>query len=170
MLESSECDPAISKSSIMNQPKPLKRDKALHPLSHDHHHGLLLCWKIRTGISKNISPERMKNYTNWFYKTHLIPHFELEESLMFPILGNEHELIKKALAEHRRLKRLFEAESDLIRNLSLIEEELEQHIRFEERILFMEIQKQATSAELELVAQNHTSEKFLENTKDEFWI
>ncbi len=154
----------------MKQKKPLKRDKALQPVSHDHHHGLLLCWKIRTGIHKNVAPERMKNYTDWFFKTHLIPHFELEESLIFPILGNEHDLIKKALAEHRRLKRLFEAESDLIRNLSLIEEELEQHIRFEERKLFQEIQNLATTAELELVAQNHTSEKFLENTEDEFWI
>ncbi len=153
----------------MKQTKPLKRDKALQPVSHDHHQGLLLCWKIRKGISKNVAPERMKNYTDWFFKTHLIPHFELEESLLFPILGNDHELIKKALAEHRRLKRLFEAEINLIENLSLIEEELEQHIRFEERILFQEIQNLGTAAELDLVAQNHTNEKFLENTEDEFW-
>ncbi|CAM4111397.1 hemerythrin domain-containing protein [Gillisia limnaea] len=153
----------------MKQTKPLKRDKALQPVSHDHHQGLLLCWKIRKGISKNVAPERMKNYTNWFFKTHLIPHFELEESLLFPILGNDHELIKKALAEHRRLKRLFEAKINLIENLSLIEEELEQHIRFEERILFQEIQNLATATELDLVAQNHTNEKFLENTEDEFW-
>ena len=157
------------KNIKMKEPKPLKRDKALQPVSHDHHHGLLLCWKIRTGISKNIPPERMKNYTDWFFKTHLIPHFGLEETLLFPILGNDHDLIKKALAEHRRLKRLFEAEFDIIRNLSLIEEELEQHIRFEERILFREIQKLATAEELELVEQNHTEEKFLDNTEDEFW-
>lgn len=153
----------------MKKQAPLKRDKALQPVSHDHHHGLLLCWKIRTGISKNVAPQRMKIYTDWFFKTHLIPHFELEESLLFPILGTNHALIKKALAEHRRLKRLFEAESDLIKNLSLIEEELEQHIRFEERILFGEIQKLASTEELELVEQTHTKEKFLDNTQDEFW-
>ena len=49
-------------------------------------------------------------------------------------------------------------------------EELEQHIRFEERILFQEIQKLATAEELELVEQKHSKEKFLDNTEDEFWI
>jgi len=38
----------------MEPKKPIKRDKVLQPLSHDHHQGLLLCWKIRTGIKKGI--------------------------------------------------------------------------------------------------------------------
>src|SRR5690606_10923423 len=29
--------------------KPIKRNKDLQPFSRDHHHSLLLCWKIRTG-------------------------------------------------------------------------------------------------------------------------
>ncbi|WP_241739476.1 hypothetical protein [Aestuariibaculum marinum] len=32
--------------------KPLKRHKALQPLSREHHYGLLLTWKIRTGFKK----------------------------------------------------------------------------------------------------------------------
>ena len=36
-------------------PKPQKRHKALQPLSREHHHGLLLSWKIRTGFSKDIA-------------------------------------------------------------------------------------------------------------------
>jgi len=39
---------------------PIKRNEALKPLSRDHHHGLLLCWKIRQGIKLNIEPERIK--------------------------------------------------------------------------------------------------------------
>ena len=39
--------------------KPIKRHKALQPLSRDHHHGLLLSWKIRAGFSKNIEPNRI---------------------------------------------------------------------------------------------------------------
>lgn len=154
----------------MEKKKPIKRDKALHPISHDHHHGLLLCWKIRTGINKNVSPERMKNYTDWFFTEHLIPHFEIEESYLFPILGQDNDLVKKALAEHRRLKRLFTAENDTLKNLSLIEEELEQHIRFEERILLNEIQNNATQEALEILKKNHQDEKFVENTADEFWL
>src|SRR5690606_578003 len=111
---------------------PIKRNESLKPFSRDHHHGLLLCWKIRTGLKKGIALSRIKLYANWFFETHLLPHFEAEERHVFPILGNQNDLIKKALADHRRLKRLFEDEIDLEKTLSQIEEELESHIRFEE--------------------------------------
>ena len=113
-------------------------------VSRDHHHGLLLCWKIRTGFSKGVDLERIKRYTDWFFNTHLVPHFNLEEKYIFPILGEKHELVKRALTEHRRLIRLFTNTHSISKSLSLIEEELEQHIRFEERILFNEIQKIGT--------------------------
>jgi hypothetical protein len=63
---------------------PIKRDKALQEVSREHHHGLLLCWKIRKGFSKGIEPERIKRYADWFYKTHLISHFEVEENTFSP--------------------------------------------------------------------------------------
>jgi len=147
----------------------IKRNEFLKPLSRDHHHGLLLCWKIRTGIKKSIEPERIKKYADWFYQHQLIPHFEVEEKYIFSILGNEHELIKKAIAEHRRLKRLFESSGELLRNLSLIEEELESHIRFEERILFNEIQAIANAKQLAAIQQIHFNEKFADNFTDTFW-
>lgn len=121
--------------------KPIKRNKSLQPLSRDHHHGLLLCWKIRTALKKGIDINRIKDYSNWFYANSLRHHFDDEEKLLFPLLGKDHELIKKALADHRRLRRLFKDERDTERSLSLIEEELDSHIRFEERILFNEIQE-----------------------------
>jgi len=86
---------------------PLKRHVGLQPLSREHHHGLLLCWKIRTGLKKGIEEERIKKYADWFFKHHLLPHFEAEEKYVFPILDAEDSRIKKALAQHRRLKRLF---------------------------------------------------------------
>lgn len=151
------------------QPKPQKRHKALQPLSREHHHGLLLSWKIRTGFSKNIDPKRIRTYADWFYKNHLIPHFEIEENHIFPILEDENELVKRALAEHRRLKRLFEEREDDTKTLHRIEEELEQHIRFEERVLFPEIQKVATEDEFLHIEKIHQPEKFVDNEKDLFW-
>jgi len=150
--------------------KPIKRNKALQGVSREHHHGLLLCWKIRTGFSKGISEDRIKKYTDWFYTTHLIPHFELEKNYMFPILGNDHELVKKALSQHKRLHRHFAETNTISKSLSLIEEELEQHIRFEERILFNEIQKIATEKQLEIILKILSDEKFDDNTNDVFWI
>lgn len=149
--------------------KPLKRHNALKSLSREHHHGLLLCWKIRAGIKNNIELSRIKTYADWFYVNYLIPHFDVEEKYFFPILGKENVLIKKAIAEHRRLKRLFRDDSDLKKSLNLIEEELDKHIRFEERVLFNEIQRNATQEQLLALAQIHSEDKFVDNLTDTFW-
>lgn len=149
--------------------KPLKRHKALQPLSREHHHGLLLSWKIRSGFSKNIEVKRIKTYADWFYENHLIPHFELEETHIFPVLNEDHELIKRALSDHRHLKNLFTEADDAHKALHKIEQELEQHIRFEERVLFPEIQKSATEAQLALIADIHQEAGFVDKLDDEFW-
>ena len=148
---------------------PLKRHKALQSLSKEHHHGLLLCWKIRTGISKGIEMSRIKKYLDWFYAIYLIAHFKIEEKYLFNILGSDNVLVKKALAQHRRLEKLFKQNDDLEKSINYIEEELEQHIRFEERILFKEIQEKASPTELNLFLEMHEESPFVENTLDEFW-
>ena len=150
--------------------KPIKRNENLKGISREHHHGLLLSWKIRAGFKKEVDPIRIKKYIDWFYTEHLLPHFQIEEKHVFPILGNEHELVKKALAEHRRLIRLFESEQNLVKNIHLIEEELESHIRFEERVLFNEIQEVATEEQLEQVGIHHSKEQFVDNIEDAFWL
>lgn len=149
--------------------KPQKRHKALQHLSREHHHGLLLSWKIRSGFSKNIDPKRIKIYADWFFKTHLIPHFEKEEAHIFTILNEDNDLIKKAMADHRRLKRLFTELDDAAKALNKIEEELDKHIRFEERVLFPEIQKVATKDQLTLIEGIHQEGDFIDKLDDEFW-
>lgn len=150
-------------------PKPIKRIEELQPLSREHHYGLLVCWKIRQGINKGIALERIKKYTNWFWDKHLQHHFEIEEKYIFPIIGNKHSLIVQAKKEHQQLKNLFEDQTDLSNSLNQLEQELQKHIRFEERVLFNEIQKVATKEELALIATVHTS--IIENDyQDEFWL
>ena len=153
----------------MSTKKPIKRNENLKAISREHHHGLLLSWKIRAGFKKEVDPTRIKKYMDWFYTEHLLPHFEIEEKHIFSILGSENQLVKKALAEHRRLMRLFESENDLIKNIHLIEEELESHIRFEERVLFNEIQVVATEEQLQLIELNHNDVEFIDNEIDVFW-
>lgn len=149
--------------------KPIKRHKALQPVSREHHFGLLLSWKIRKGFKLNIELERIKAYSNWFWEHLLRPHFDFEEQYMFPILGPEHKLIKKAIKEHNRLQRLFTATNKIEQNLSLIEEELIAHIRFEERILFKALQDKATKQQLKVIKQAH-QKVVVEDWKDEFWL
>ena len=154
----------------MEKKAPLKRDPALRHLSHDHHHGLLLCWKIRQGFKLGVEPARMKNYCVWFWTSYLNPHFEEEEKVIFPILPEDNLLIKQALTEHKRLRKLFSSWENPEKTLGQIEEELEKHIRFEERILFPEIQEKATVEQLEAIAAHGKREKFVENGEDPFWV
>lgn len=149
---------------------PIKRNEYLKPLSRDHHHGLLVCWKIRTGLKKGIDLQRIKAFTDWFFKTSLMPHFNEEEQFLFPLLGNEHEMIKKALSEHRRLTRLFENNSDLEKTLNQIEEELENHIRFEERVLFNEIQKVVSEQKIQSMLKKDLENPIEKKWADEFWL
>ena len=147
----------------------MKRNDFLQPLSREHHQSLLLSWKIRTGLNKNVGTARIKKYADWFFKEHIQPHFKIEEKYIFPVLGDTHELVKRALAEHRRLTRLFEEKDGSDKTLGLIEQALESHIRFEERVLFNKIQDVATPKQLALIAKHHAETKFQENTEDEFW-
>lgn len=149
--------------------KPIKRHTALQPVSREHHHGLLLCWKIRTGFQKDIEVPRIRKYVVWFYENHLLPHFEIEEKYIFPILGKDNDLIRRALTEHRKIKRLVRSETELYKSLNLIEEILERHIRFEERVLFNEIQSVATEEQLQQIQFYHSGIKFNDNLTDVFW-
>ncbi|WP_432410077.1 hemerythrin domain-containing protein [Rasiella sp. SM2506] len=153
----------------MGDLKPIKRHKALQPLSRQHHFGLLYSWKIRRGFSKNIPIERMSAFSSWFYIHQIIPHFEAEEHYIFPILKPDDELVQRALKEHRSIKRLFEDKKNPVRSLSLLEEELQAHIRFEERVLFNKIQEVATSSELIKIEALHTPEPKLTTYIDPFW-
>ncbi len=149
--------------------KPLKRHVALQPLSREHHFGLLLSWKIRKGITKKIPIERIKSYVVWFYKHHLIPHFQIEEKHIFTVLGNEHKLVVKALQDHKEIQDLILTEEYSIDHLHKIEKKIVAHIRFEERILFTELQKIATKTELEKIEHIHKPTPFLDCETDVFW-
>lgn len=150
---------------------PLKRHEALKPLSRDHHHGLLLCWKIKEGLKKNISEDRIKSYTDFFFTSQLRPHFSFEEKEIFPLLGDSHPLVIRALNEHQRLQALFKAEPEKETFLAVVNE-LNRHIRFEERELFMELQKTVPEAQLQKLANK---EEYIitpdpEDWEDKFWL
>jgi hypothetical protein len=147
----------------------LKRYNALQQYSREHHHALLLCWKIKVGFSKGVSAKRIKIYSDWFYKNHLIKHFEMEEKYIYPILGIENKLIRKAVEEHKLLSNLFADTLQIENSQKQIQTELEKHIRFEERTLFNEIQNSATQEQLEKIKQIHYDEKFVDNLQDVFW-
>jgi hypothetical protein len=148
--------------------KPLPRFDSLKPLSREHHDGLLLCWKIRQGIKKQVSAERISMYTKHFFSTRLWPHFELEEKELFPLLAKS-KLVLQAREEHRRLGYLFLIPHPDTQTLDLIQQLLQKHIRFEERVLFKELQEKVPAPYLVKAMPEHDADNPQENWPDKFW-
>lgn len=147
----------------------MKRHETLKPLSRDHHHGLLLCWKIREDLKKQISEDRIKSYTDFFFTSQLRPHFE--EKQIFPLLGENHPLIVRALNEHRRLEQLFKGEGEKDTFVA-IEHELNRHIRFEKRQLFMELQNSVSADRLQQIEneEENVITPDPDDWEDKFWM
>ena len=119
-----------------------------------------------------MAPARIRRYCQRFLKENLKPHFDIEESVLFPILGHDHPSVRKAMAEHRRLQRLINGRTDAALAISLVEEELESHIRFEERQLFNLIQEAATPKQLVEVERAHSRihpHALKDGREDAFW-
>lgn len=136
----------------------------------EHRDNLDVCRNIRYGFMKGVEMHRIKEYADWYWRNHLMMHFVSEETVIFPMLGKQNPLVKKALAEHRRLRRLFESKDDINKMLNRIEEELESHVLFEEKVLFREIEKSGDSMQLELVDKLHNQTEGAKHTwTDEFW-
>jgi hypothetical protein len=153
---------------MANETKPIKRANELKPLSREHHFGLLLCWKIRQGLEKKVDLTRIKEYTEWFWHENLEPHFELEEQHLFPILGEGNENVNKAINQHNKIRQLIADASLTESHFSNLQSELNNHIRFEERILFNEIQQQATPNQLKMV-EEHSNDVVNDDWHDPFW-
>jgi len=149
----------------------LPEEDVLTYLLQQHHHGLVLCQNIHQGLRKNIEPDRIKKYCIWFFKQHIEIHFKIEEQYIFPILGNDHALVKKALREHRKIKRLIDDTVDITKAVNLLEELVEAHIRFEEKNIFTEIQQRATEEIKRSILKdaNYKAVKSASEWSDIFW-
>lgn len=153
--------------------QPIKRSGYVVALSRDHHAGLLFCWKIKEGLKKAVSADRIINYVRFFWEEHLMKHFQEEEILLF----NQHdsELTRRGKAEHIALTNLFSLIGEgpqEEQKYSALAEMLIAHIRFEERELFPHIEKSLKVASLtaigDILMKLHT-QPFEDKYPDEFW-
>ncbi|MDN3607849.1 hemerythrin domain-containing protein [Kaistella yonginensis] len=147
----------------------MKRHDALVQLSRDHHFGLLLCWKLKEGLKKEISVERMAKYIELFYQHNLKPHFAEEEQTIFKILGEEHSLIKEAISQHQIFHKMIEDGFETTEHIENFRALLEIHIRTEERQIFPEIEKQATEEQLQAILKLEHPELKEPEYDDIFW-
>ncbi len=162
---------------MFDQPQfnPIKRKEALLRFSREHHYGLLLIWKIREGLKKNIAPERISDFILYFFEHDLKSHFQKEEIDLFARIDGNNELVKTALKEHQQLTGMVEQLRKDKKNTELItkfSDELDKHIRFEERTLFNEIQNTLSDKDLiELEATYQVKPHDVSDEwEDKFWI
>ncbi len=122
------------------------RDRNLIPLSHQHHNGLALCVLTERSLRADRSAANLRRLARRCverYEAELANHFDIEETILFPILPDSlQEIVTELLAEHRRLEELVghlrqkESEDDLRDFCNL----LRRHIRREESDLFQRAQ------------------------------
>ena len=132
------------------------RDPSLHPLSHQHQHGLALCVIIRRTLDEDASPATMQDLASKVkaaWEIELEAHFSVEEQILFPAVKgriDEPELVDQLIAEHREIEArirdlLAEPDELRLRGLATL---LNDHIRAEERRLFEQIQEHLNPEEL----------------------
>lgn len=129
----------------------MKRHKTIIPLSHDHHVVLKMAQAIKKNFIKtDLGTSSISNkvkYVIHAYNTELIPHFNHEENLLFPLaMGKDDELdnlINEIIEEHDKIGEAISKINDGNReqNLDDLGFLLESHIRKEERVVFSKIEE-----------------------------
>jgi len=134
----------------------MPRHSNLIPLSHDHHEALLIALRLKKGgptsqhdhLWSTELPKQLHSL-QLFFERELLPHFKIEEEILFPVALSLEELqplVQSLLAQHQQMREKISA-LFLITDDDLVKKELadfglllESHIRTEERELFPKLE------------------------------
>jgi len=154
--------------------KPIKRSESIVKLSREHHLSLLFGWKIRQGLKNNTDPKRIVPYAEYFWEHHLLPHFKEEEEILF--IPATDPLVLRAKKEHILLQQSIKMLSSVFdiplkEQLQHLVDQLDKHIRFEERELFPHLEKILTPDQLDLIGKKlqEASGPEEDRFEDAFW-
>ncbi|MHC2992225.1 hypothetical protein OB13_11720 [Pontibacter sp. HJ8] len=150
--------------------KPLKRDKSLVPLSREHHFGLLFCWKLKQGMANGTSMEIIQKYVQYFWDTVLKAHCQEEEVIVKRLLQADDLMSARLHEEHQLLHAIVAliGQQTNVNNALVVtlQQDLTDHIRWEERELFPYLQIVSDPEELADIGK--LLEHDLKNPVDEF--
>jgi hypothetical protein len=117
----------------------LRRSEALRSLSRDHHHALVIAQALRRADE---APRAARQFLE-FWKQHGELHFRGEDEVLLPLWAFLGELNAEAAArvarEHLSIRRAaiaLESGRSSLEQVHGLGEELEAHVRYEERELF----------------------------------
>jgi hemerythrin-like domain-containing protein len=151
---------------------PIKRSEQLAPLSREHHDGLLFSWKLRKGLRNETPVQTLRAYCYWYWKNHIKQHFSQEELFLFSHLNPKDDMAARLRKEHDDIRELLLAidnDPDPI-VLGLLADFLDQHIRFEERIVFPHLEQTLSPQQLDdILYQLKGHPVCPARWKEEFW-
>ncbi|MBX3323112.1 MAG: hemerythrin domain-containing protein [Phycisphaeraceae bacterium] len=139
---------------------PNKRHEALIPLSRDHYVGLVHAHRLMKAASKD-RVARHKALADFLeaWRTEIEPHFRDEERLLPPLIPaqadrrrliDDHAAITRAAEEAMVKRRAVDPDPEFVERLGL---DLEEHIRWEERVVFNLVQENASPGQLEALTE-----------------
>lgn len=127
----------------------MKRDKALIPLSHDHHKALVISNRIQATLDKSdIAAAEYWNEIRTEVYEELLAHFNAEEQNLLSLLHEHggHCLAERLLDDHQHMRALL-LEKDTA-SAAAFTTCLKNHVRFEERELFTWLESRCSSEQL----------------------
>lgn len=152
---------------------PLKRDRRLYRLSHDHHTGLVFAWRLKQGVANDASDNQMRSYIAYFWDNDLKRHFRDEEKLLLPHLASSDPIKIQTLQEHhtiRELVHLITSKEDIRDQVQQLSRMIHDHIRFEERQLFPYLEKALSASQLNNIGKELTiAPEFCDKWEHQFW-
>ncbi len=117
----------------------MKRRPALLQLSCEHHAALVLAKRIAAADGADAIAAQMRSTAEVFARE-LEPHFQAEEADLLPrlVAAGETAIVEQTLAEHRLLRdlaaRIASGDTASLKPFGIA---LHDHVRFEERLLFV---------------------------------
>ena len=155
----------------------MKRDIGLQPISRQHHDALMACLIIEKGVRKKADLKVLQDFTRKVWDHDLSGHFSLEENYLVPQLRQRkfpEYIIQSMLRDHELLRVLSQrilnggASYQGFLTFSTL---LEQHVRFEERLVFEKAQELMPEEVLREVGAHFPShtEGICKNYPVKFW-
>jgi hypothetical protein len=136
----------------------MKRDPALLRLSRDHHKALSIALRLRRATAETATGVRAEALRFWTVAGRA--HFRLEEEVLLPAYARHgdphHPLVARALCDHvairQRMDTLARDASPKVACLRELGTMLSDHVRLEERELFVLIERTLPVTALEALA------------------
>jgi hemerythrin-like domain-containing protein len=158
---------------MADEMKPIKRSEQLAPLSREHHEGLLFVWKLKQGLKNGTDIKTIAEYVQWFWEGHLQEHFREEEEILARYLPADDALVHRMIDEHQSIEALVHINENIADDalLEQLANELNDHIRFEEREFFPHAEKTISVEALNAIYEQLSKEPAQCGAwPNEFWL